>query len=532
MVVSTVSASDRAQRGRTRTARWSSTLVLLSRLFMVVAGGLVLYAASPPRDLWWLAPLALAPFVAVIRLRSARAGFGYGLVFGFAYLLPLLGWIRDFLGVQFGPWPWLGVVAVEALFLGLAGAGMARVSRLPLGSLWMAAVFLAAEMLRSSVPFGGFPWGRLAFTQGEGLLVPLASVGGAGLVSFAVALMGSAVAELGWRLREHNPLHVIATPLAMMLAPLLVGLALLPTIGSEANASTATVGVVQGNAPNIGLDLLYADGVLHDNHIRGAQRLVDQVRAGEMRQPDLVVLPEQVGSWGPNRKDPDLANVVAELGVPVVAGGLVQDQQSKLYNRVVRWDPVAGATDEYTKRHLVPFAETIPMRPIARMVTPFVDRFRQDMLPGNRPGVFDTGPARLGVGLCFDVAYDDVFTDAVRAGATLLAVPTNNAWYGHSEMSHQQLAMSRLRAVEHGRSVVVSATSGVSAVVLPDGTVSRQTEQFTARNLVAEVPLRSTQTLASRLGGIPSWALAMLGVGAVLFSLWPRRVSAGRSPTG
>jgi apolipoprotein N-acyltransferase len=523
VVVPTMRSQRRERRdGDGSDRRWRPDRAVLLRGAVMIASGLLLYAASAPRDLWWLAPIAVAPLAAGVRGRRARGGFGYGFLFGLAYLLPLLGWLLDFLGAQFGPWPWLGVGAVEAVFFGLAGAGMARVSRLPGAPVWMAAVFVAAEVLESSVPFGGFPWGRLAFTQTGGLFLPLASVGGAALVTFALALTAAALADLGRRLWETGREPAwggLIVPLVLMLVPTAAGLAATPLIGVDPNAGTAKVGVVQGNAPNVGLDLLYQDSVLHDNHVRGAQNLADEVQAGRLARPDFVVLPEQVGNWGPDRSDPDLSLVASRLGVPLVVGGLTEDADGQLHNRIVRWDPVAGDTAEYTKQHLVPFAETIPLRSIARLVTPFVDRFQQNMLPGNQPGVFNVGPARLGVGLCYDVAFDDVFSGATRQGATLLAVPTNNAWYGYSEMSYQQLAMSQLRAVENGRAVVVSATSGVSAIVQPDGTVTQQTKQFTADNFVAQVPLRSTLTLSTRLGSAPTWALALLGVGAVGFSL-------------
>jgi apolipoprotein N-acyltransferase len=491
---------------------------------VAIGSGLLLYAASPPRNVWWLAPIALALWLATLHGRRARAGFGYGLVFGLAYLLPLLGWLLSFLGAQFGPWPWLGVALVEAVFFGLAGAAAARVGRLPLAPLWTAAAFVAAELAKDSVPFGGFPWGRLAFTQVGGVLLPLASLGGAALVTFAVALVGAALADLGRKLVTRRPgWRGLTAPLALLLLPLVAGLATRPSIGTDPNAGTARVAVVQGNAPNVGLGLLDQDTVLHDNHIRATEQLADNVQAGRLARPDFVVLPEEVGSWGPSRRDPDLSAVAARLGVPLVVGGLTEDTDGQLRNRVVRWDPVTGDTAEYTKRHLAPFAETIPLRSIARLVTPFVDRFQQDMTPGDKPGVFAVGPARVGVGMCYDVAYDDVFSGDTRAGATMLAVPTNNAWFGNTEMSYQQLAMSQLRAVENGRSVVVSATSGVSAIVQPDGTVSQQTALFTAKTLEAQVPLRSTMTPATRLGDIPSWVLASLGAAAVAFTLRRRR---------
>jgi apolipoprotein N-acyltransferase len=107
-------------------------------------------------------------------------------------------------------------------------------------------------------------------------------------------------------------------------------------------------------------------------------------------------------------------------------------------------------------------------------------------------------------------------------GSTLLAVPTNNATFGLSEMTYQQLAMDRERAVEHGRSVVVAATSGVSAIIQPDGQVTARTGLFTPDALVARVPLRSTTTLTDRLGGWPEWVLVAAGLLALAYGVATR----------
>ena len=112
--------------------------------------------------------------------------------------------------------------------------------------------------------------------------------------------------------------------------------------------------------------------------------------------------------------------------------------------------------------------------------------------------------------------FDDDVRDAVTAGADLLTVPTNNATFGHTNMTYQQQGMSRLRAIEHDRAVVIAATSGQSAVIAPDGTVLDRTGAlYTPGVLVDRVPLRTTTTLATRLGAGPEWVLAALGVAAV-----------------
>jgi len=129
----------------------------------------------------------------------------------------------------------------------------------------------------------------------------------------------------------------------------------------------------------------------------------------------------------------------------------------------------------------------------------------------------------VGFATCYEVAFDGVVRDSVR-GANLLAVPTNNATFGHTEMTYQQLAMDRVRAVEHGRAVAVAATSGVSAFVMPDGSIAEQSGAlFTDAALVRSLPLRSTTTLSDRLGSSPEWVLTILGLGALAAAVVVRR---------
>ena len=499
----------------------SSRRAWLSRVLVVLVGGVGVYVASPPRGLWWLVPLSFAAFVTVLRGRSMKAAFGYGFLFGVAYLLPLLGWLDDFLGAEFGIWPWMGLTMVEALFFGVAGAGMARVSRLPAAPVWMAAVFVAVEAARSRVPYGGFPWGRIAFTQPEGVFLPLARAGGAVLVGFAVVLVGCALGGVR-RGRWRGAILLAVVPVA-------AGLAMLPSVGSGSAAGEWTVAVVQGNAPDIGVRLRDRDVEIRANHMAEAGRLVEDVEAGRVPPPDLVVFPESSNRFDAGRQDPDLTRVTEALGVPVIAGGIAVDRGGRASNRMVMWQPGLGATAEYAKQRLVPFGEFVPLRGVASLVTPFSDDATSDLVPGDRPGVFDVGSVSVGLAICYEVAYDDVLGAAARAGARLLVVPTNNAWFGRSDMTYQQLAMARVRAVEHGRAVVVASTSGVSAVVLPDGTVTAVTGQFTAETLVERVPLRDETTLATTLGAVPEWILIVLAAGAVVATFSPR--AEGRPPT-
>ncbi len=138
-----------------------------------------------------------------------------------------------------------------------------------------------------------------------------------------------------------------------------------------------------------------------------------------------------------------------------------------------------------------------------------------DQKAGEEVGVLDVGGARIGDLICFEVVYDGLVDDVVDAGAGMLVVQTNNATFGYTDESAQQLALSRLRAVEHGRSVVIAATSGISAIIAPDGSVVRSSALFEPAVFVEQIAQRSSTTVATRIGAGPEWALTALGLGAL-----------------
>jgi apolipoprotein N-acyltransferase len=233
-------------------------------------------------------------------------------------------------------------------------------------------------------------------------------------------------------------------------------------------------------------------------------------------QPDLVIWPENSSDIDPYR-NPDawsrIDDAARAIGAPIAVGSVLVGDDGLPRNVMLLWDPEKGPIDQYTKRKLQPFGETMPWRSFFRIFTSEVDRAGQ-FVPGDKAVLFPMANARVGFATCYEVAFDDVVRDSVK-GSNILAVPTNNATFGRTEMTYQQLAMDRVRAVEHGRTVAVSATSGVSAFVLPDGSVTQSTSMFTPAALVERVPLRSTTTLSDQLGPAPEWAMAAVGLGAL-----------------
>ncbi|GAA3901827.1 apolipoprotein N-acyltransferase [Streptomyces sp. NPDC003328] len=476
--------------------------------------GVLLYVSFPPRTLWWLALPAFAVFGWSLRGRTWKAGLGLGYLFGLGFLLPLLVWT----GVEVGSGPWLALVAVEALFVALVGAGIVLVSRLPAWPVWAAAVWIAGEAARARAPFGGFPWGKIAFGQADGVFLPLAAVGGTPVLGFAVVLCGFGLYEIvrvavdgrrgagPWRWAAVAALISVA-------APVLGAVAARSLVSDKAENGTATVAVVQGNVPRAGLEFNAQRRAVLDYHARETERLAERVREGKVPKPDLVLWPENSSDVDPFA-NPDAAVVIEgaakAIGVPISVGGVVE-RGGKLYNEQILWDPDKGPVDTYDKRQVQPFGEYLPLRSLLGVINKnWTSMVRQDFSRGHEPGVFTMADAKVGLVTCYEAAFDWTVRSTVLDGAQLISVPSNNATFDRSEMTYQQLAMSRVRAVEHSRTVTVPVTSGVSAVIMPDGKITQRTGMFVAASLVQKVPLRSSETPATRLGVLPEMLLVLV----------------------
>ena len=489
------------------------------RLVVAAGGAAVLVLAFPPFDLWPLAVPAVAAFTWATRGASLRTSLLAGWLFGAVFFLGLMPWLR-----VIGPDAWLGLSAFSALDLAVLAVATTWVTRLRWWPLWTAALWVGQEAVRDRFPLGGFPWGRLAFGQVGTSFTGWAAVGGAPLVTFAVALSGGLLA---WavvhrdRRRAASGAFVasLVLPLSGWLVPVSTG------------GPTVTVAVVQGNVPRTGLDAFGQREAVLRNHVDATLQLADDVATGRVPRPDLVVWPENSSDIDPFLDDGAyelIDSAVRAVGVPTLVGLVVETADgTQLENTGVVWDPVTGPGERYVKRHPVPFGEYVPFREQLSPVVSRLERVPRDFVAGDEPGVLQVGPATVADVICFEVGYDEVVRDAVRGGGQVITVQTNNATYGRTGQVEQQLAISRLRAVEHGRAVLVAATSGISAVIAPDGEILDRAPEFVQQVLVHDVPLRDSESLATRVGPWPELALAIVGVAAVVLGLRRRGAASG-----
>jgi apolipoprotein N-acyltransferase len=485
-----------------------------TRLLAALAAGIGLALGFEPFGLVLLAPPALALFFGSARGTSLRGGAAVGAAFGLAFFGVHLFWMRA-LGTE----PWIALTLLETSFLIALGIALAALSRSRRWPVWFAVAWLAAETVRGAVPFGGLTWGQL----GLGVIdtpvaawLPWTGVSGATLV---VAMLA---AGLTWAVTEARPRAGLVAAGAAAVA---LGVPVVVSPPSTA-AGEATVALVQGDVPGEGNDLVGHFREVTSNQSTATIALAERVARGEVDQPDFVVWPENSTAIDPfddvQTRD-DIERAVAAIGVPVLVGAIVDDPNpGRVLNQGIVYDPVTGAGERYAKFHPVPFGEYVPYRWLFRKrFTERLGLVRRDMAAGTRATPIQVDGIPVAGAICFDIAFDDTLGPQVRRGARIGVVQTSNALFIHTGQVAQQFAISRVRAKEIGRAVVVASVNGRSGVIDADGSVISQSPVRTQDVLVETVTLRTSRPVSLWVGpwlGRVAVALVSLGL---LFTCLP-----------
>jgi len=515
---------------------------VLQRLTIAVLGGLALSASFEPVAFAWLLPIGVACYALATRDLGVRRSGLVGLAFGIAFYFTHIAWMRSSVP---GTGAWIALASVEAIFYGLLGLAVPLLRRLPLWPLWLAAAWTTMETLRSTVPFSGMPWGRLAFATIDTPAAPAVAYLGMTGLSFLLALVAFALAHViedvvAWRAGHRDGDRLLRGGAGTVgLLALLVTPALLPYDVHE--SGTAQVAVVQGDVPGPGNDVLYDPQGVTDNHVDATVQLAADVSAGTTPRPDFVLWPENSTASDPFTDLPvneGIEQAVAAIGVPVLVGAIVDDGPHHILNQGIVWDPATGPGDRFTKHHPVPYGEYIPFRNIWNPQFGDLSRIKRDMRSGTRTDPIRVAGLDVADAICFDVAYDDVLPAQVREGAELLTVQTSNASFIFSHQIEQQFAITRLRAIEAGRWLAVASTNGRTGVIDADGEVVAAAGIRTTEVLTEQVGLSTELTPAMWLGPWPTRALGAItllalvaGVVAYRRSVASDRISAPQATT-
>lgn len=492
--------------------------MLILRIIGALVSGLLVYASFEPLGWGAAGILGMALFYVVLspwknNHPSLKLGALLGFLQAFAWFYLLLPWVGEFVGKP----PFLALATILALYgipLGIAGVWVARQRY---GWLMFPFIWVLMEYARSHWPFGGFAWVRLAWGQINSPLAFLAQLGGPALVTLAVVVIATSLV--------HPLLHNRSVvPGVLVIAAILVTGISTSYISEhrhdDEQVDRATFAAIQGNVPRLGLDFNAQRRAVLANHVRQTQSIDQPV--------DAIIWPENAADVNPFediRAGAMLAGALADAQAPILVGTITHtDVGPKNSMVVVSPDDPASITSQHDKKYLQPFGEYMPMRDFLRHFSHWVDK-AGNFQPGDDNGVVQLAGIPVGVATCYEVIEDAAYRDAVLGGAQILTTPTNNATFGFTNMSYQQLAMSRMRAIELDRAVVVAATSGVSAMVHPDGTVSQSSGIFEPATLIESLPLHKNLTFAARWGFYLELAFVIMGALCLLGSILASRRS-------
>lgn len=461
-------------------------------LLSVAAGAIVAWSFYPNH--WWAAVAGVA--LLLTTLDSQTRGTRLKLTGLFA--LALFGFHVRWVSVL-GNDAWIGLALLCTL-------PWLLFALLPIDSKskWFyvqpAAMVIILEAIRGVVPWGGFPWGLLAFSQLDGPIVNLATLGGQAIVSGAVVVLATALIKL---LKHRGITAVIAVALCLFTAR---------SVDIMQSTETIALSAIQGNVPRIGNELDVQRAAVLNNHIETTELLLADIESGKTPAPDLIVWPESgtdLDPLVPGIAADEINAMFDSNEVPILIGATTWNGDDPNLgaagptNSGILWTKT-GPGQMYSKNHLVPFGEYVPLRDVlARWITRF-DQVPNDFLPGDGPGVFNIAGKQVGDVICFEVAYANHIYDTINAGAQVIVVQTNNATYGNTTQPDQQFAITRFRAIETQRAFLVASTSGISGLIQNDGSVAQQTKQFRSEVVTGDAPLISEKTQSTKY---PNWLL-------------------------
>lgn len=456
--------------------------------------GLLLSASFNPIGIWFAAPLAVA--LLIYSINKTGKYFASFAIFAFFFNGAGLIWSNKYVGIA----PWIALVLLQTIFYIPLGV-LKR-----LGEYWyfyLPVAFLALEELRARFPFGGFGWFRIGFSQVDAPYVRLTSIGGVSLLSLATLLLGVAAFQLA---KRGSGITIPTIAIALTLS----GIFILP---NNSPRQTFQVLAVQGSVPKFGLNFNdRATEVFYRHLIQSEKSLSTGIK------PDLIIWPENsvdVDPFNNPKIGQAISSLVDKYSTPLIVGAVLRTD-GQLQNASILWQPKIGATTKYVKRHLTPFGEVMPLRSILTFFSDLPNQI-EDFSPGKSAVILKVDQATIAPIICFELVDDRLIQSSADSG-NLFVVQTNSATFANTAESAQQLAITRIRSIEHARYSVSVSTVGISAIIDTNGLVLKSTKENIAASINGAVALNSTRTIYDQVGEF-SWVLVLLiglGFGAGL----------------
>ena len=475
--------------------------VLVARWLAPLGGGVLVALSLPPFGLWPLALCGVAILAWSLRGQPTVSRAAAGFLAGVGQFAIGLAWADKF--------TLLGYSGLVILHSAMFAVACVLVPGGPARAPATAGLLTLAEWARERWPFGGVPPGGIAFGQLGSPLVGTARVGGTVLLVGVTYLAGVSISELAacwFQRRGRHGVHDNGLIAGCLSLAVVVALAIWGAFAADGGPPVRTlrVAIVQGGGRR----------GLSDVQVSASDVYAAALRATTIVHPpvELVLWPEDVVALGePLKGSPQAAQLSAiarRLHTTLVAGITEPVGATQFRNEIVTYSPSGALVAVFEKVHRVPFGEYVPWRSFVSHLAN-LEAIPRDAIPGHGSGMISTPVGRVAVLVSYETFFPDRGRSGVTAGGRLILVPTNTSSYSSEQAPAQEMAASRLQAIEEGRDLLQAAPTGYSAVVDNRGDVLRLTRLSVSAVLRATVALRDGTTLYTRFGDLPTVLLAL-----------------------
>ena len=442
---------------------------------MIAISAFLASAAFAPIAIWYLGVFGYSLFLR--KISKSHRHLWHAFAFGFIYNAIVLYWSVKFVGAV----PWLLLSFLQALFYLPVGAIAKR-----WGSIWITiGSLLLMEEIRSIFPFGGFGWTRIAFSQIESPASAILPYGGVLALSALTLIFAAFISKL----RVGNLAKLVL---------IFILLAILPS-NPQGSGSVKLI-AIQGNTPSVGLDFNSRAQAVFNLHRDATYKYA----TGSY---DAIIWPENAVDIDPSlypNVASDISKLTLEKQAPLIAGVVLKRDGSPA-NASVMYNSDSGAVSTYIKRGLTPFGEYMPLRGLAEIISPFAATV-VDFKPGNELVTHEVAGAALGPIICYEIINDRLVAE-MSSYSDALIVQTNSATFAGTAESRQQLAITRIRALENSRSILSVSTIGISAFIGANGEVTEATPEDIQASITGDLGLNNHVTFANKWGSLVKFLL-------------------------
>lgn len=511
---------------------------------LALVSSLLLAAAFPDLQLWYLAWVAFVPLLAAIEIEfsSRTAPFLLSWLFGGVFFF-LTCWWLTFAPIKYAGFPvvptYLLLAAastVVGFFPALFGLvyGYLRRRLGPIAIVLSPFVWTATEFLRFWLT--GNNWNALAYSQAfQPSLIQNASLGGIYLTGFTVFTFSAGLVWLVVSARNAkagHPTRLLIFRSVVTLWAATILLAIIPFL-LRGDGETIEVGdliAVQPNVPMAGLDF--------DKWRSLRQRQADLAemalkKRSDPTEPAIVVLPESPMNYQYD-SDPEFKAWIDDFAkrnrTAVLFNSAEPDpnREAGFFNSAVMVDKNGKKAAQYNKIHLLPFGEFVPLPEFAQdLIPPMVGRFTA----GNEYDLFKVDGQSAGVMICFESHFPSLSAEYARRGAGFLIEMTNDGYLGYTPVLRQHLANAVFRAVETGLPVYRVTNVGITAEIDGYGDISDEQPPYeeAVRTWKIEVP-ESRKTLYVMAGDWFAVLSCLIAAAALFIGLKRARRGNGSVP--